>query len=247
MVGVRPHGPVELTIQMRVRECGFYDSNTEDEAGFGDSYRFQTRRFVRRAALGPYAIDETPVTNAEFAEFITRSGYRPLVQANFLKHWRDGQRPAGREDHPVVWVSLEDARAYASWAGKRLPTEEEWQYAAQGTDGRAYPWGNDLQPACCNLGESGGTTPVKAFPAGRSPCGCLDLCGNVWQWTESERSDGHTRFCIIRGGSYFAAQGSNWYVDGGLRAAGFATKFLLTGPSLDRCSTISFRCVVDLV
>jgi len=136
---------------MRLRECGFYDSNTEDEGGFWDAYRFHTRPFVRRVALGPHAIDETPVTNAEYAEFITRSGYQPLVKANFLKHWRDGQPPAGREDHPVVSESLEDARAYAKWAGKHLPTEEEWQYAAQGAGGRTYPWGNDLQPACCAI------------------------------------------------------------------------------------------------
>ena len=146
----------------------------------------------------------------------------------------------------MVYVDLDDARAYAAWAGKRLPTEEEWQYAAQGGDGREYPWGNELRAGRCNRGETGGTTPVKAFPAGRSPCGCYDMCGNVWQWTESERSDGRTRFCIIRGGSYFTAKGSNWYVDGGPRPANFATKFLLMWPGLDRCATIGFRCVVDL-
>jgi len=87
---------------------------------------------------------------------------------------------------------------------------------------------------------------VKAFPDGRSPSGVYDLCGNVWQWTESERTDGRTRFCIIRGGSYFTARGSNWYVDGGPRPASYATKFLLMWPGLDRCATIGFRCVVDL-
>jgi iron(II)-dependent oxidoreductase len=172
--------------------------------------------------------------------------WKPKHPENFLKHWPSGKPSAGQEDHPVVYVDLDDARAYARWAGKRLPTEEEWQYAAQGTDGRTYPWGNEMQADRCNDGKSGGTTPVKAFPLGRSPFGCYDLCGNVWQWTESERTDGRTRFCIIRGGSFFSARGSNWYVDGGPRPANFATKFLLMWSGLDRCGTIGFRCVKDL-
>jgi Sulfatase-modifying factor enzyme 1 len=233
-------------MRMRSRECGFYDSIAKDKIGFESSYKFQTRDFERRVKLGHYAIDETPVTNKQFAEFITAANYKPEFNENFLKHWISGNLPEGLADHPVVWVDLSDARAYAKWAGKRLPTEEEWQYAAQGADGREYPWGNGIRKGVCNLGETGSTLPVKAFPEGRSPCGCYDMCGNVWQWTESERSDGRTRFCIIRGGSYFVPKGSAWYVDGGPRPAFYATKFLLMWPGLDRCATIGFRCVVDL-
>jgi formylglycine-generating enzyme required for sulfatase activity len=191
-------------------------------------------------------MDETLVTNAQFDRFLLASGYRPRHGKNFLKHWRGRQLLPGQEDHPVVYVDLEDARAFARWAGKRLPTEEEWQYAAQGTDGRRYPWGDALEQGRCNGGETKTTTAVKAFPRGRSPFGCYDLCGNVWQWTESERCDGRTRFCIIRGGAFYSAKGSGWYVDGGPHPANFATKFLLTWPGLDRCSTIGFRCVADL-
>ena len=236
----------EMKIVMRDRECGHYESLPPPGHRLMQSYEFSTTTFVRPVDFPRLAIDETPVTNAQFAEFLAASSWRPRHSDNFLKHWSDGQLPAGLADHPVVYVDLDDARAYADWAGKRLPTEEEWQYAAQGTEDRTYPWGNELQSGCCNDGSTGGTTAVKAFPAGRSPCGCYDLCGNVWQWTDSQRSDGRTRFCIIRGGSYFAAHGSNWYVDGGVRPANYATKFLLMWPGLDRCATIGFRCVKNL-
>ena len=241
-----PAATVELSIEMRVRECGFYESTPPAGHHFTDSYTFQVQRFSRQLTFPRFALDETPVTNAQYACFLQATGYRPKRRENFLKHWRDGRPPAGREDHPVVYVDLDDTRAYANWAGKRLPSEEEWQYAAQGTDGRTYPWGEHLEPGRCNQGETGGTTPVKAFPDGRSPFGCYDMCGNVWQWTESRRGDGRTRFCIIRGGAFFAAKGSNWYADGGPRPANFAAKFLLMWPGLDRCGTIGFRCAATL-
>jgi hypothetical protein len=252
-----PAATLDLTIEIRKRECGFYEgSYFKDEQFRGmvrhylesktSSAQFSIHAIRRRATFSRFAMDKTPVTNAQFAEYLGASGYRPRHSQNFLKHWVDGKPPAGKERHPVVYVDLDDARAYAKWVGMRLPTEEEWQYAAQGTDGRTWPWGAKMEDARCNDGKSGGTTPVDAFPRGRSPYGCLDLCGNVWQWTESERSDGHTRFVMIRGGSYFEAQGSGWYVSGGPRPASFATKFLLMWPGLDRCATIGFRCVVDL-
>jgi formylglycine-generating enzyme required for sulfatase activity len=237
-----PAAKFEMKTEMRTRECGFYDSTPPT----GDMYGFNVREFRQPVAVPRFAIDETLVTNAQFAEFLKASGYKPRHGENFLKHWANGQPPAGKADHPVVYVDLDDARAYARWAGKRLPTETEWQYAAQGADGRKYPWGPTLEPGRANGGGTGGTTPVKAFPQGRSPCGCYDMCGNVWQWTESERSDGRTRFCVIRGGSWFTAKGSGWYMDGGPLPADFAAKFLMTWPGLDRCSTIGFRCAVDL-
>ena len=200
----------------------------------------------RQVKLAPYAIDLTPVTNAQFTEFLRASGYYPKQAENFLRHWRNGEPPIGREEHPVVYVSLEDARAYAAWARKRLPTEEEWQHAAQGPEALRYPWGKEMRSGVCHE-AGGGTTPVGAYPAGRSPFGCLDMCGHVWHWTESERADGRTRFCILKGGSFYAARGSDWYADGGVRSCNFAAKFLLMCPGLDRCSTIGFRCVVDLV
>ena len=239
-----PAASLDMKVVFRVRECGFYDSQVNEALWSPGLHKPVT--FERKVSLPRYAIDLTPVTNGHFAEFLKASSYKPEHPENLLKHWENGSPPPGKENHPVVYVDLGDARAYAEWAGKRLPTEEEWQYAAEGPDALRYPWGNDMKEGACNAGQTGGTTSVTAFPLGRSPFGCYDMCGNVYEWTESERSDGRTRFCIIRGGSYYKGKGSDWYADGGPQPCNFAVKFLLMWPGLDRCATVGFRCVVDL-
>jgi iron(II)-dependent oxidoreductase len=166
---------------------------------------------------------------------------------NFLKDWQNGSFPPGWEDRPVTWVSLEDARAYAAWAGKRLPHEWEWQYAAQGGDGRTYHWGNEWDAARVPQGVKGreltGASAVQAHARGASPFGVEDLVGNVWQWTD-EYVDEHTRAAILRGGSYYTPQGSMWYFPQAYRLDEHG-KYLLMAPSKDRAGTIGFRCVVD--
>jgi len=233
-----------MKVEFRVRECGFYESHPDTPPSLPPLHT--TIVLERKVELAGYAMDLTPVTNAQYAAFLQASKYRPRHAENFLRHWVRGAPPAGREDHPVVCVDLDDARVYARWAGKRLPTEEEWQYAAQGPEALKYPWGQEMKTGVCNAGATGSTTSVTAFPEGRSPFGCYDLCGNVWEWTESERSDGRTRFAILRGGSYYTARGSAWYTDGGPRPNNFALKFLLLWPGLDRCATVGFRCAADL-
>jgi formylglycine-generating enzyme required for sulfatase activity len=240
-----PGGSYKFQVRFRVRECGWYESTPDAIKGWGKLHEMTA--FERDVVLAPYAMDLTPVTNAAFARFLKASGYEPKDSTHFLRHWHAGEPPAGQEDHPVVHVDLTDARAYARWAGKRLPTEEEWQFAAQGSDGRKFPWGDRVptpENKLCN-GTGSTTTPVKQFPAGRSPFGLYDLCGNTWEWTESERRDGVNRFAIIRGGSYYQARGSHWYMDGGPQEASFGAKFLLICPGLDRCATVGFRCAVD--
>lgn len=103
-----------------------------------------------------------------------------------------------------------------------------------------------MQTEFCNGGESGDTTPVKAFPNGKSDFGCYDLCGNTWEMTESEHSDGRNRFCILKGGSFYKALYSDWYFDGGPKPLNFASKQLLIYPGIDRCATIGFRCAADI-
>ena len=244
---VIPKTSFNMEVKYRKRECGFYQISQPDESTHPRHGLHQIISLNRDVQLSPYAIDLTPVTNAEFAEFLKATDYKPKHFENFLKHWKNGTFPPGLDDHPVVYVDLNDARAYAKWAGKRLPTEEEWQYAAQGPYKQTYPWGNRFQEGLSNNGQTGGTTSVTDFPKGRSSFGCYDMCGNVWEWTESERSDGRTRFCIIRGGSFYKAEGSKWYADGGPQPCNFSAKFILMWPGLDRCATIGFRCVIDLV
>lgn len=241
-----PAARVIMTVEFRSRECGFYEVTPSPDLIWGWAPLHEPRFFTRDVQLARYAMDLTPVTNAQFARFLEASGYQPRYPEHFLAHWSQGAPPAGLEDHPVVYVSLDDARAYARWTRKRLPTEDEWQYAAAGPQALLYPWGNKPADKVCNDGTRGGTTPVRAFPDGRSPFGAYDCCGNVWHWTESERSDGRTRFCVLKGGSWYQARGSDWYADGGLKPCRFAAKFLLMWPGLDRSATIGFRCVADL-
>lgn len=193
-----------------------------------------------------FFIDRYPVTNAQFALFLQKTGYKPKDPTNFLKHWVKGLPPAGQENHPVVWVSLKDAEAYAHWAGKRLPTEVEWQYAAQATDGRLYPWGNELEAGRCN-NKSGQTEPVNAHPSGASPFGVEDLVGNVWQLTSDVYDNGAYTFVIIKGGSYYAPAASIWYPKSGPLPLNRRQMLLLVAPGLDRCATVGFRCVKDAV
>ena len=241
-----PKASLDIEIRYRKRECGYYHVPELSASAHPSRGLHQIVSFTKNVKLPPYAIDVTPVTNAEYARFLKATGYRPNRAENFLKHWVNNAPSPGCENHPVVYVDLDDARAYAKWARKRLPSEGQWQYAAQGSDNRTYPWGNSFREGLCNSGGTGGTTGVTAFPNGRSPFGCYDMCGNVWEWTESERSDSRTRFCIIRGGSFYKAEGSKWYADGGPQPCNFGAKFLLMWPGLDRCATIGFRCVVDV-
>ncbi|HLN71679.1 MAG: formylglycine-generating enzyme family protein [Methylococcaceae bacterium] len=229
----------------RVREVGFYASIDPSFVNIGAPALHHYKSFTQEVNLSAFLMDETPVTNAQYQQFLKATGYVPRIMDNFLKHWQDAKIPPGKEDHPVVYVDLADARAYARWAGKRLPTDTEWQFAAQGNTDNKYPWGNELKSGFCNNGEPGDTTPVKGYAQGKSVFGCYDLCGNTWELTESEYSDGRNRFCILKGGSFYKAKGSDWYFDGGAQANNFAAKQLLIFPGIDRCSTIGFRCAAD--
>ena len=205
------------------------------------------RQHLHRMHIKPFYLDKYPVTNADFKKFMDATHYHPRDAHNFLRDWKGGNYPADWANKPVTWVSLEDARDYAAWAGKRLPHEWEWQYAAQGTDGRLYPWGNDWNAAAVPLPDKArtlrGPDDVIAHPQGASPFGVMDLVGNVWQWTD-EFQDEHTRAAVVRGGSYYQPQGSGWYFPQTYRLDEHG-KYLLMAPSLDRSGSIGFRCAAD--
>ncbi|MCX7176227.1 MAG: formylglycine-generating enzyme family protein [Proteobacteria bacterium] len=219
-------------------------------AGTGFQYPWESgaRRHHRHTLdIAAFYIDRTPVTNAYFKQFIDATSYHPLDDHHFLKDWVNGAPRAGWENRPVTWVSLEDVRGYCAWAGKRLPREWEWQYAAQGTDGRLYPWGNSWEPgAVPAANKSRNILPpadVDAHPQGASPFGVMDMVGNIWQWTD-EFVDEHTRSAALRGGSSYQAQSSHWYFPPAYRLDQHG-KYLLMAPCKDRSGCLGFRCVVD--
>jgi formylglycine-generating enzyme required for sulfatase activity len=172
-----------------------------------------------------FYIDCYPVTNQEYKRFVDETGYPvPHYHVNWCDtlayNWDPETRafPQGKAQHPVVLVTWEDALAYAQWAGKRLPTEAEWERAARGPDGRIWPWSDRADVGRSNTREAkaGGTTPVDLYsPQGDSPFGVSDMIGNVWEWTASlyrpypyDACDGREDLAasgwrVLRGGSWF--------------------------------------------
>jgi formylglycine-generating enzyme required for sulfatase activity len=147
--------------------------------------------------LPPFRIDRYPVTVARYAEFVRETGHAHPGR------WPDAGGMPDRMDHPVTGMSWFDAMAFARWAGRTLPTEEQWEKAARGTDERAYPWGERFSVRNLNsrAAKKRGTTPVTMYPDGASPFGVVDMCGNVWEWTNSW-FDGAGDLKVLKGGSY---------------------------------------------
>ena len=200
----------------------------------------------RSIRIDSFLIDKYPVTNADYYEFLLNSGYQPADTTRYLKHWESGiMFKQGQDKYPVVYLSYEDMTAYARWAGKRLPTEAEWQLAAQGKDHRKWPWGNEFHATNCNNGFDR-PTPVDAFSKGQSPYGVMDMVGNVWQMTGDMYFNGAYYLRVIRGGSYYRPDSSWWYIQGGPQALDKTQIMLLVSPGFDRSETVGFRCVRDI-
>ncbi len=201
--------------------------------------------------LDTFQIDRYEVTNLQYKKFIDATGRRSP------RHFRNRTYPEGKADHPVTYVTWDDANAYCEWAGKRLPTDKEWEKAARGTDGREYPWGNEFNTDKANmplrweeLGQFGDTTPVGAFEGGVSPYGLYDMTGNVWEWTASwyEAYPGNKtpsenygkRYKTLKGGSWFDCS----FYKCGISAPVYNRAFFAKRTKND---SFGFRCAKDAV
>lgn len=173
-------------------------------------------------------MDKTEVTNAAFYEFMVKSGYKPSSEEGFLPYWENGKPIPADENRPVRYVNIEDIKAFAEWRSKRdsvtyrLPTEQEWEYAARnGSKNDLFPWGDKFDPRCANINQANNDTVVVGTKTCPNQWGVQDLIGNVFEWTGSEwwaypnspvvdiTVQGETNYMIRGGGAFDKTSGPN--------------------------------------
>jgi sulfatase modifying factor 1 len=198
--------PTPATESMVVVPAGWFMMGQNDER--------RSNRPQREVYVDAFAIDRRELTNGAFASFIAETGYQ-------ADGW-DAERARTQPDLPVVGVLWRDADAYCRWAGKRLPTEAEWEKAARGTDGGRFPWGNTWDPSRANTAESGcgGLLPVGTFRAGASPYGVLDMAGNAAEWVNDYFDFGYYTYAPIHNPT-----GPSEVLDHGLRGGSWASPY----------------------
>jgi formylglycine-generating enzyme required for sulfatase activity len=249
-IGLVPERPLSLegspSSEASIRSGGHAGGGANSPAEIDGMLHVAAGEFLagraRTPTVIPYSfhVDETPVTNQEYLAFLEQTGFMVRLQdaatTSIVERLREAVRT--RADHPATGVTWHEAMAYATWKRKRLPTAVEWERAARGTDGRNFPWGDNFDRTRCNSleGGRGSTTPVRAFPEGRSPSGCYDMAGNAFEWLLDWASESrHTRSPntekINRGGSYNrgAADLMCWYHE--------------SDPPWRRMTDVGFRCI----
>jgi formylglycine-generating enzyme required for sulfatase activity len=215
--------------------------HVKEQYGKRDLYKshpFDEEAPKRKVFVKAFLIDTYEVTNKEYAGFVHATGHAAP------KSWPGGYMDNAKESHPVTFVTYEDADAYAKWAGKRLPTAEEWEKAARGPDGRVYPWGDAFDPYKAATADSdlhalndgqcavGSTVKVMAAVGDVSPYGVRDMAGNVREWTATA-SPGDPKMGMLKGASW---------VDLSVNARAAHKEYV---PKVSYSHIIGFRCVKD--
>ena len=250
-------------------------------------FSFPDQRPKHRVYLDAYWIDKTEVSVGMFRKFVEATGYKTTAERDgWGKPWKEGPKDEEWPEisgidwqHPhapdvvagdelaVVQVSWEDGAAYSAWAGGRLPTEAEWEKAARGTDGRRFPWGNELDGTLMNYGDAqcpverwrdldfddgyAYVAPVGSYPKGASPYGVLDMAGNVWEWVADWYDDAYYGVSPAQNpmgpesGTVRAQRGGSWY-DG--EASAWVNSLVRhQNPPTDRYEDVGFRCMVPAI
>jgi formylglycine-generating enzyme required for sulfatase activity len=233
-IGKEPHEMIKIPAGAYLRGS---NDRLPDE---GPQYTETTKAF---------SIDRYEVTNLQYKAFID------ATKRKSPDHFRNRTYPEGKIDHPVVFVSWHDAHDYCQWAGKRLPTDIEWEKAARGTDGRNYPWGDEFDVNKVNspvrwksLGMEGDTLPVGSFEGGKSAYGLYDMSGNVWEWSDSwyTQYPGNTWPSENYGEQYKTLKGGSWwdcsFYQCGISAPSFNRSYFKPGV---KNSSFGFRCAKD--
>ena len=197
----------------------------------------------RRVSVPAFYIDTYEVTHEQYATFLMATGRRAPID------WTDGRMPEKFAKHPVVNVTWHDATAYATWAGKRLPTEAEWEKACRGSDGRVHPWGNSgaNKKSATGTNAKESTVPVGSFPDDTSPYGVMDMAGNAWEWTADwyKGYPGNDQFEVEFGNKYKVIRGGGaiaYEQKAASRRCADRNQSLPFGTH----EALGFRCVKDL-
>ncbi|QDV15624.1 Serine/threonine-protein kinase pkn1 [Gimesia panareensis] len=185
----------------------------------------------KKIYLDEFWIGKYPLTKETFAPFLATS---PTIGLNFPEDYLERLN----DRHPATNLTLLEAKAYAKWAGYSIPTVKQWEKAARGDDGRHRPWGNVWDAIRCNCGEAkiGHTTPVDAYPNGRSPYGCYDMVGNVVEMTSSGQWSDDSDFLEIE---YYFCKG------GSFRSSNISCCYNFKWRSSTRCDSIGVRFVIE--
>ncbi|RMF38339.1 MAG: hypothetical protein D6759_01090 [Chloroflexi bacterium] len=244
MVAV-PAGPVWIgsTMDQINAAVAFCGSDCRPE-------QFLDENPIHQVYVDSFYIDKFEVTNAQFAYFVSKTGYvTDAERAGDQITWRTFNTP-DRKYYPVIYVSWNDANAFCRWVGKRLPTEAEWEKAARGTDKRVWPWGDGWNPRALNSSEYGAGQPVAvgSFKAGVSPYGAYDMAGNVWEWVADWYSAVYYQESPVANPRGPADQGMGKVIRGGSwKVRGYEARVSSRqNASVDgRSDDIGFRCALS--